>query len=67
MAEIRWGRIAIAALTGLAILAALSFWQALQNPVNDVDVDLALKGCSVIFAPDGSYEVIKFGDARCPK
>jgi len=67
MAEIRWFRIAIAALIGLAILAIVTFWQVKNNAANNVDVDLALKGCSVIFAPDGSYEVIKFGDPRCPK
>ncbi len=67
MAEIRWGRIAIAALIGLAILAIATYWQAHQNPVNNVDVDLALQGCAVVYAPDGSYEVIKFGDPRCVK
>lgn len=67
MIQIRWIRIAIAAAIGLAILAAVSFWQVQQNPVNDIDVDLALQGCAVNFAPDGSYEVIKFGDPRCVK
>lgn len=67
MIQIRWLRIAIAAAIGLAILAAVSFWQAQNNPVNNVDVDLALQGCAVVYAPDGSYEVIPFDDARCPK
>jgi hypothetical protein len=67
MAEIRWFRIAIAALIGLAILAAASFWQAQQNPINDTDIDLSVPGCIVTFAPNGSSEVIKFGDTRCPK
>jgi hypothetical protein len=67
MEDVRWFRVAIAALIGLAILAAVTFWQAQQNPVNDVDVDLALQGCIVKFAPNGESEVIKFGDARCPK
>lgn len=67
MIQIRWLRIAIAALIGLVILAIATYWQAQQNPVNDVDIDLALQGCSVIFAPDGSYEVVKFGDPRCPQ
>ena len=67
MAEIRWIRIAIAALLGLAILAAVTFWQAQNNPVNNVDVDLVVPGCIVNFAPDGSSEIIPFGDARCPK
>ena len=67
MAEIRWIRVAIAALSGLAILAAVTFWQAQNNPVNNVDVDLVVPGCVVTFAPDGSSEIIPFGDARCPK
>ena len=67
MAEIRWIRVAIAALIGLAILAAVTFWQAQNNPVNNVDVDLVVPGCVVTFAPDGSSEIIPFGDARCPK
>jgi hypothetical protein len=67
MAEIRWFRIAIAALIGLLILAAVSFWQAKSDPVNNVDVDLALQGCIVKFSPNGESEIIKFGDARCPK
>jgi ABC-type Fe3+-siderophore transport system permease subunit len=65
MAEIRWFRVAIAAAIGLAILAAVTYWQAQQNPLNDVDIDLAMKGCAVVYAPDGSYEVIPFGDPRC--
>jgi hypothetical protein len=67
MAEIRWFRIAIAALIGLAILAAASFWQAQQNPINDTDIDLSVPGCVVTFAPDGASEVVPFGDPRCPK
>jgi hypothetical protein len=61
-------RIAIAAAAiGLAILATASYWQAQQNPVNDTDIDLIVPGCVVNFAPDGSSEVIPFGDAKCPK
>lgn len=67
MSEIRWVRIAIAALLGLTILAIGSYWQAQNNPVNNIDVDLALQGCIVKFLPDGTSEIIKFGDARCPK
>jgi len=67
MAEIRWGRIAIAAFIGLAILAISTYWQAQNSPVNDVDIDLALQGCAVVYAPNGSYEVIPFGDPRCVK
>ncbi len=67
MAEIRWFRVAIAALIGLLILAAVSFWQAKSDPVNNVDVDLALQGCIVQFAPNGDMKVIPFDDPRCPK
>ena len=67
MAEIRWTRVIIAFLIGSVILAALTFWQAKNDPLNNVDIDLFLEGCSYIFKPDGSYEVIKFGDPRCPK
>ena len=67
MAEIRWVRIAIAALIGLAILAAVIYWQSQQNPINQVDIDLSVPGCIVKFAPDGSSEIVPFGDPRCPK
>jgi hypothetical protein len=67
MAEIQWFRIAIATVIGLTILAAVTFWQAQQNPINDVNIDLRVPGCIVTFSPDGSSEVIPFGDARCPK
>ena len=64
--QINWAKIAIASLIGLAILASVTYWQAQNNPVNDVDVDLALQGCIVKFAPDGTSEIIPFGDKRCP-
>ena len=67
MAEIRWVRIAIAALIGLAILAAVIYWQSQQNPINQVDIDLSVPGCIVKFAPDGSSEIVPLGDPRCPK
>jgi hypothetical protein len=67
MAEIRWLRIAIAALLGLAILAAVTYWQAQNNPINATDIDLLVPGCVVTFSPNGESEIIKFGDPRCPK
>ena len=67
MAQIRWIRVAIVAAIGLTILAAVTFWQAQNNPMNDTDIDLSVPGCIVKFAPDGSSEVIPFGDTRCPK
>lgn len=51
----------------LAVLAAVTYWQAQQNPINDTAIDLSVPGCIANFAPDGSSEVIKFGDSRCPK
>lgn len=48
MAEIRWFRIAIAALIGSAILAAATFWQAQNNPINNTDIDLVVPGCFFI-------------------
>ena len=67
MAEIRWTRVAISALLMLAIFAAVTYWQAQNNPVSNVDVDFALQGCIVQFAPNGDMTVIPFGDPRCPK
>ena len=67
MAQIRWIRVAIATVILLATLAAVIYWQAQQNPINATDIDLIVPGCIVKFAPDGSSEVIPFGDPRCPK
>ena len=67
MAEIRWTRVAIAAAILLAVIAAIVYWQVQNNPVNATDIDLSVLGCIVNFAPDGSSEVIPFGDVRCPK
>ena len=67
MAQIRWIRVAIATVIIVAILAVATYLQAKNNPVNDTDIDLSVPGCIVKFAPDGSSEVIPFGDTRCPK
>jgi hypothetical protein len=67
MTQIRWIRVAIAALIIVAILAVATYLQAKNNPVNDTDIDLIVPGCIVKFAPAGSREVIPFGDPRCPK
>ncbi len=67
MAQIRWIRVAIAAAILLAVLAAVTYWQAQNNPINATDIDLIVPGCIVKFAPDGSSEVIPFGDSRCPQ
>ena len=53
MAEIRWTRVLIAFLVGSAILAAVTYWQAQQNPINATDIELIVPGCIVKFAPDG--------------
>ena len=67
MAQIRWIRVAIATVIIVAILAVATYLQAKNNPVSDTDIDLSVPGCIVKFAPDGSSEVIPFGDTRCPK
>jgi len=45
----------------------VNYWKAQNDPLNKIDIDLALQGCVVNFSPDGSSEVIPFGDKRCPK
>jgi hypothetical protein len=65
--QINWLKVLIATAIGLAMIAAFTFWQAQNDPLNSVDVDLALQGCIVKFAPNGEMTVIPFGDARCPK
>ncbi len=65
--KLRWIRVAIATVILVAIFAAVTYWQAQNNSVNATDIDLMMQGCSVIFAPDGSSEIIKFGDVRCTK
>ena len=67
MAEIRWVRVIIAFLICAAILLGFKYWEAQNDPLSKIDIDLALQGCAVNFSPDGSSEIIKFGDARCPK
>ena len=65
--NINWLKVLAAVVIGLAAIAALTYWQAQQNPLNDVDVDLGLQGCIVQFAPNGDMTVIPFNDPRCPK
>ena len=67
MAQIRWIRVTIATVIIVSILAVATYLQAKNNPVSDTDIDLSVPGCIVKFAPDGSSEVIPFGDVRCPK
>jgi len=67
MSEIRWFRVIIAFLICAAILMGVNYWKAQNDPLNKIDIDLALQGCAVNFSPDGSSEVIPFGDKRCPK
>ena len=67
MAQIRWIRVTIATVIIVSILAVATYLQAKNNPVSDTDIDLSVPGCIVKFAPDGSSEVIPFGDTRCPK
>jgi hypothetical protein len=67
MGQIRWFRVTIVVLISLCLIGLVTFWEAKNNPLNNVDVDLALKGCAVNFSPDGSYEIIPFNDQKCPK
>jgi len=61
--QTNWLKVIITALLGLAILAAVTFWQSQQNLD---EVAIAPLGCIVRFSPDGTSEIIKFGDSRCP-
>ena len=65
MSEIRWFRVTILTIISLCLIGLFTFWEAKNNPLNNVD--LALKGCAVKFEPNGSYEIIPFNDQRCPK
>jgi len=62
--QTNWLKIFLAVAIGLAILAAVSYWQAQQNLD---EIMIAPQGCIVRFAPDGSSEIIPFGDKRCPQ
>jgi hypothetical protein len=59
-----WLKIFIAIAIGLALIAAVSFWQFQQNLD---EVAIAPLGCIVRFSPDGTSEIIPFGDVRCPQ
>jgi hypothetical protein len=61
-----WQLIVIGVVFGLLLSMAIGYFAAKNDPLNNVDIDLFLEGCSVIFKPDGSYDVVKFGDPRCP-
>ncbi|MBD2319953.1 hypothetical protein [Phormidium tenue] len=62
-----WQVIAIGIVFFFAVSFAIAYFTAKNDPLNNVDIDLFLEGCSYIFKPDGSYDVVKFGDPRCPK
>jgi hypothetical protein len=64
--QFNWLKVLIVSAIGLAMIAAFTFWQAQNAPLNSVDIDLALQGCTVQFAPNGEMTVIPFGDTRCP-
>ena len=66
MAEIRWIRVAITTVIMLAVLAAVTYWQAQNNPINATEIALNVPGCTVKWAHDGSRDVIHFGAPRCP-
>ena len=46
---------------------ATPYFTAKSDPLNNAtNIDLFVPGCIVRFMPDGSREIIKFGDSRCP-
>jgi len=61
--QVNWLKIFLAIAIGLALLAAVSFWQ-MQNKT--IDVEEIAPGCIVRFLPSGESEIIPFGDSRCP-
>ena len=65
--QFNWVKVLIATAIGFAMIIAFKFWQAKNDPLNSIDMNLALQGCIVKFAPSGEMTVIPFGDARCPK
>ena len=63
MNTIRWVRVILSTVFILLGLAFGSYFYIQKYHPTPI----AFEGCAVNFAPDGSSEVIRFGDARCPK
>jgi hypothetical protein len=62
MNTIRWFRVILSVVFILLGLAFGSYFYIKEHPT-----PIAFDGCAVNFSPDGSSEVILFGDPRCPK
>ena len=62
MTEIRWIRVGIAIAIGFVIYLAASYIY-----IQSQATSITLEGCAINFRPDGSSEIIKNGDVRCPK
>jgi len=60
----QWIRVILSTLFGLALIAAVTYWQIQDK---QIDVEEIAPGCIVRFSPDGSSEIIPFGDKRCPQ
>ena len=62
---IRWIRVILSTLFVVIAIAAVSYWQT--RDTKQIDVEESAPGCIVRFVPDGTSEVILFGNSRCPK
>jgi len=62
--QTNWLKIFLATAIGLALLAAVSYWQIQDK---QIDVEAIAPGCIVRFFPSGESEIIPFGDKRCPQ
>ena len=65
--QFNWAKVLTATAIGFVMIIAFRFWQAKNDPLNSIDMDLALQDCIVKFSPNGEMDVIPFGDPRCPK
>ena len=63
MDTIRWFRVILSTVFILLGLAFGSYFYIQKYHPTQI----TFEGCAVNFAPDGSSEIIKFGDPRCPK
>ena len=59
---IRWLRVIFSVAIGLIAIAFLSFQYVKDAQKIGLDI-----GCIVRFSPDGTSEIIPFGDVRCPQ
>ena len=62
---VRWIRVILSALFVVMAIAAVSYWHI--QDAKQIDVGMIASGCIVRFAPDGTSEIIPFGDPKCPQ